>query len=43
MNLLLKNFDTWSEYWNELEKFNIPNIHKKLLKQNNILELFLKM
>lgn len=36
-----KKVDTWSEYWKELEKFNIPNINKKILNHKNILSLFL--
>lgn len=41
-NPVSKSYTDWKDYWQELEQFSIPNIHKKILKQNNILDLFLK-
>lgn len=37
-----KDFNSWVECWKEVEGLKVPNIHKKVLNNDNILNLFLK-
>lgn len=41
-NTIPNSANNWNEYWQRIEQFNIPNINKILLNQNNILHLFLR-
>lgn len=41
-NAVNNHSNSWEEYWQKIEQFNIPNINKVLLNQNNILHLFLR-
>lgn len=37
-----KRFNNWPDFWKESEGLKIPNLYKKLLNQENIINLFLK-